>query len=209
MALLSRGKANRFFHNLIRSGRIRCAHLERMQRERAFEEHDFVSGVLGPLFDALAAGDFALVQRMGGLSPSVFRPGHEYEDDHCFAQILFRMSHGPQTDADLPPWLARLAQVGQGEGDARVQVCAALVSRDAEAFADAFDLLLRARQAEIDADVARGEIEEPMVLAQRLVYIEGLALLRLAQARGIATEAEYAFCPSLARLPMTEPCPAL
>lgn len=207
MVLLSKGKADRFHHNLIRSGRVRCAYLERVHREQAFEQHDFVAGILAPLFDAVAAGDFALAQRMASLSPQAFRPGHEYEDDHCYAQIIFRLIQGPQADAGIPPWLARLAELGRGDDDPRVRVCTALLSRDADAFADAFDALLRARQDEIDAGVARGEIEDPVVMTQRLVYIDGLALLRLAQARGIATESEYAFCPSLARRPLVEPCP--
>jgi len=117
--------------------------------------------------------------------------------------------HGPEADGDIPALLARLAEAGGGPDDPRVGVCKALIEADSEGFAQAFHALLLARQGEIDEGVARGEIEELAVVTQRHVYIEGLAMLRLAQARGIATESEYAFCPSLARQPMVEPFPEI
>ena len=40
-------------------------------------------------------------------------------------------------------------------------------------------------------------------MSQRLIYVEGLAVLRLATLQGLMTEANYLFCPSIARL--TEP----
>jgi hypothetical protein len=41
-----------------------------------------------------------------------------------------------------------------------------------------------------------------------LVFVEGLAILRLADQAGFPTEPEYPGCPALARLPSTVPPPA-
>jgi hypothetical protein len=50
-------------------------------------------------------------------------------------------------------------------------------------------------------------VEDVHVFAQRHISIEGLALLRIADRRGIRTESDYLYCPSLARLPASRPCP--
>ena len=50
-------------------------------------------------------------------------------------------------------------------------------------------------------------MEDPEIVAQRQVFVEGLAILRLAERRGLTTQAEYQYCPSLARVPMRTPFP--
>ena len=37
-------------------------------------------------------------------------------------------------------------------------------------------------------------------MSQRLIFVEGLAVLRLATLYGLKTESDYLFCPSIARL---------
>ena len=39
------------------------------------------------------------------------------------------------------------------------------------------------------------------------IELEGLAMLRIAQLRGLKTEPDYLFCPSIARLPIETPFP--
>jgi hypothetical protein len=40
-------------------------------------------------------------------------------------------------------------------------------------------------------------------VAHRRVFIEGIALLNLAERLGIAVEADYPMCPSLSRIPVS------
>jgi hypothetical protein len=60
---------------------------------------------------------------------------------------------------------------------------------------------LTERELEIEADRKRGQPEEYWVIAERRVFIEGLALLRLAGLLGMRTQAAYAMCPAPARGP--------
>jgi hypothetical protein len=207
MVLLSKGKVDRFQHNLIRSGRVRLSYLNRIAREGALDDHEHVASVCEPLFDAIAAGDGALAQQLARAAPSAFRPGHEYEDDFCYAQVIHGLLLGGQAQADIAMHVQKMAAYLDGRADARLGLCQALMGTDAQAFEQAFADFLSARAQAIDEDVARGQIEEPDVLAQRLVYVEGLAMLRLAQARGFKTEREYVFCPSLARQALIAPLP--
>ena len=44
-------------------------------------------------------------------------------------------------------------------------------------------------------------------MAERQVYVEGLAMLRIADRLGLKTQGEYLYCPSLARVSMQKPFP--
>ena len=206
MLLLSHGKVDRFHHNLIRSGRLRLSYLRRAAAEDP-EEHNYVSAVSEPLFDAITAGDLALALQIANAVPAHFRAGHEYEDEHCFAQAVGHLVRGRGSEGAIAPLLGRIeASVGDPD-DSRILICRALVGQEQADFDDAFDAFLAARTRAITADEARGELAEPPVIARREVYIEGLAMLRLAELRGFRTDPDYLYCPSLARQPMVTPYP--
>ena len=61
------------------------------------------------------------------------------------------------------------------------------------------DLLIDERAAWFRARVGRLAPEDPSFETDRFVFIEGLALVRLAELRGLRVEEEYLFLPSLAR----------
>jgi hypothetical protein len=203
--LLGSGKINGFCHNLIRSALVRRQYLQRIMDAGLLEDHFRGSSRYLPLCDAIAAGDFPLGQNIVDLSPSNFLLGHEYEDDYCYSQILNGLATGRnERGREL---LAQFERYLEGAANARYSVAKALLERDQPAFDAAFPQLLAARENEIAADIERGQIESPHILAFRRVFVEGLAVLRLAERAGLATEDEYLFCPSLARAPMTEPFP--
>jgi hypothetical protein len=203
--LLADGRSNSFYHNLHRSGLVRQRYLARCLEEGAMEDHFRSSGRYFPLFDTIAAGNFALAGQIIELSPASFMSGHEYEDDYCYARIVHNLVTGHSGGSvDL---LARFARYLEGSQNGRFLVAKALVERDQAGFHPAFEQLLSDRELEIAANIKRGQIESPQVIAQRRIFVEGLAILRLAERAGIKTEEEYLFCPSIARIPMTEPFP--
>jgi hypothetical protein len=148
-----------------------------------------------------------LVADIERLTPADFRPPDEYEDDYCYAQIVQRLCRETVPEEELPPLLERFRRYLDGDDNPRLPVCEALVARDERQFAEAFDDFLTGFEARIQKDIARGQLEDVHVLAQRHVSVEGLAILRLATRRGIPTEREYLYCPSLARRPASYPCP--
>jgi hypothetical protein len=209
MRLLDEASINGFCHNLVRSAVARVTFLERCLKENGTGDRHFCAGRTEPLLDAIAAGDFARAVHLDALTPDAFRPGVEYEDDFCFAKLLGQLACDRPDPARCAAWVAQWEAYLEGADDARLPVIQALLADDAAAFAEAFEERLVEREAEIDADKERGQQEEPKVVALRLVFVEGVALLRLADKRGLATEPEYRMCPSLARIPMSRPFPGL
>ena len=82
-----------------------------------------------------------------------------------------------------------------------------MARRDQAAFEEAFETLLAQRTRRIEAEKTRKKIEEPATIAERQIYVEGLALLQIAGRLKFATQPEYLYCPSLARVPMQRPFP--
>ena len=207
--LLTEGKTDSFLHNLMRSGRTRETYLLRMQAAGVSDDHHQVSGRFRPLLDAIAADDLERARRIAQLVPSQFRPGHEYEDDYCYAQLIQRLLADEVPVDECEALMERFAAWLDGQPSARLDVCRALVAADQAAFDEAFEALLVAHEQAIEADRERGKHEDDSVIAERQVSVEALAILRLAGRRGLVTADDYRYCPSLARVPMTTPFPAV
>lgn len=201
--LLSRGDVERFAHNLVRSGRCRVSYLQRARAEGG-DRHQ-ASARIDAFHDAVAAADFALARQIAVLSPSDWREGFEYEDDHCCAQLSFTVIAVAADVARTQALFERWEQALDGRPDARLPVLRALIQRDADGFGPAFEALTQARAAQIAAEQARARIEEPGLLAGWEIWIEGLALLRMATQLKLPTQDEYRFCPSLARQVSRQP----
>jgi len=207
MVLLSTGDSDTFFHNLIRSGRCRIAYLRRLRSEGITRAHHQASGRVGPFLDAVAAADFTSAREIVALSPTDWLQGHEYEDDFCYAQMVHRLIIVPTDLTRLESYFSRFEQVVDGQSDARLDVCRAIAHRDQLAFDEAFEALIAQRTRQIEAEKDRKKIEESMMMANRQIYVEGLALLQIATRLNLVTQSEYLYCPSLARVAMQRPFP--
>jgi len=205
IALVTGADTDTFLHNLIRSGGVREHYLARWQAAGRDDDHDLAASRLDGWFDAVAGGDRDLALRIAARSPTDWRPSREYEDDFAYAMLLFALLRGERAAAQAA--LDRLEAALDGAPAPRPAVARALLARDPDAFAQAFEALLQARDDEIAAAIGRGQMDDAVVVPARLVFVEGLALLRLAAMTGIATAPEYRLCPSLARLPMRTPYP--
>ena len=178
-----------------------------MQESERLDDHHRCSGRYETLLDSIAAGELELARRIVSLSPKEWRKEHEYEDDYCYAQVLSRFVQVVPPGEEILQIFDQFEAYLSGESNARFVLCQAMLAGDQDTFDEAFDALLDEQEAKIEADIVRGELEEPQVIAQRQVFVEGLAILRLAEKLGLTTQPEYKYCPSLARVPMQEPFP--
>ena len=210
MQLLTEGNTDLFLHNLMRSGRSRETYLQRLKDAGVSADFDQVSGRFSPLLDAIAANDLDRARRIASLSPSDFRSGYEYEDDYCYGQLLrLLLADVDPSESELITLFERYERWLDGEASPRLAVCMALAQRNQRDFDTALDDLLLFFELSIQADKERGRHEDDCVIAERQVCVEALAILRLAGLRNLTTAEEYRYCPSLARVPMQRPFPAI
>ena len=205
LALLAKGDSELFHHNLIRSGRVRAAYLLRLQELNITSDHHRASGRCQAFLDAVAAGAFDLGESIAQLSPADWQEGHEYPDDYCYAQLVQRLARPDASGEEMEQFFSRLELYLEGQASSRLDVCRALAARDQASFESSFEALLDEREATIFAAKDQGQLEELEVIAARLIFVEGLAILRIAERRGLTTQTEYRLCPSVARAPMRAP----
>ena len=130
------------------------------------------------------------------------RLGQAREDDYWYAAMLHELCKPSPDETSLASMMENLQRALDGLETVRLDGMRAIVGRDQGSFDDAFQALLAHRSEEIAIDKARGILGDAAVIAERQVFIEGLAILRLASRRGLTSDEEYLYCPSLARVPM-------
>lgn len=203
--ILLDGDRDRFFHTLRHSAQVRSYYLQRVAKADSQGDPFFAVSNGPAFFDALAARDFHLAAEIAALSPGHWQSESEYEDDFCFYKFFHLLASGTSNDDTLKQLVVRFEEVIQGEDSARLAVCQALLDRDQDAFDSAIEALLDERSAQIDADNDRFFTDEIVFYAKRCIYVEGLAVLNVADHLGLATREEYRYCPHLCRLPMQTP----
>ncbi len=188
--------ANRegFSSDLVMSGQARRAWLDRCARSR-YADYFLALSRSGSMLDAVAAEDWALAGEIFKLSPSAWRQGDEYEDDYCYQRFLgLHLTGGAEEEALVG--LERAAE----RGDGRVAFCRVLHHKDATQFEAAFQRMLERRASDIVADKQLADEDLSTAIGTQ-VFVEGIALLKLARRAGLSLAAEYPGCPSLALLP--------
>ncbi len=183
-----------FAEDLTRSGQARRGFLSRCA-ERGYQDYHLALSRSPSLLDTIAADNFALAGELLQGSPTDWRDGEEYEEDFCYHRFL-----GLLASSAPPPLLSkhldRFAGVQQDD-ETRLAVCRALLDADSAQFALAFEDLLSLREAEVHEDRGLAEEDLGVALGSR-VFIEGLAVLKLARRRGLPVEDAYRMCPLLA-----------
>jgi hypothetical protein len=192
-SLLLTGRSKHFFYFLPQSG-------------RAFAHYLANAGAAGlrlslyaPFFDAVGAGDFEGAADIARRSRRTWAQGEEYEEDFLFVDFLMRhfFLDAPMTECE--DLLARYERALQGAEDVRLALCTALLQGDSEAFNAALAQYLAERKASQDERRETSVLSEEEKATWAHVSIEALALVRLAERKGLETEEEYLFIPSIAR----------
>jgi hypothetical protein len=207
--LLLYADVDRFYENLVRAGHTRRHFLLLCQRQGLTVHPHLAISRWDAFLAVVAAGDFPLARDLALGSTDQWVKDGEYEDDFCYRLFLHDLiAPSDETrQARMPATLKRWRQWLAGQDCPRLAVCEALLARDATAFTQAFDDRLAQRQAQVQKQsrmiIAADITFEPMAR----VFIEGLALLRIAGRLGLPTRVDYPLCPAVARGRATQPFP--
>lgn len=192
--------------SLLLTGRSKHFSFFLPQSGRAFSHYLAHAGAAGPrlslyapFFDAVGAGDFEGAADIARRSRGSWAQGEEYEEDFLFVAFLMRHFFLEAPVAECEDLLARYERALQGAEDLRLDLCRALLQGDSEAFNDALTRYLEDRKTTQDKRSETTVLSEEEKATWAHVSIEALALVRLAERKGLETEEEYLFVPSIAR----------
>ncbi len=202
-AVLFEGDTDTFCTTLLKSGVVRRYYLKRcVEEDPRLRDPYRATGNGSALFDVLAARGFGLAREIAALSPGDWWEGEEYGEDFHYLNFFHRLLNDGADDPVVLAEIDLLEGVLEGTEDGKLGTCRALSKKDQRAFDEAFELLLDARTSEIEnAEEAYTPYDALAEQVRSQVYIEGLAILNVADWLGLKTEEEYRLCPVIARLP--------
>lgn len=150
-----------------------------------------------PFLDAVAGGYWEAARSIADACASwAWKPEVEYREDALYLQTLMAVLRDADDRGAL---LDEYEEALAGVADDRLPVLRALVAGDAEGFRAAFATLGRARETRIDEAVDRGVLTDETEAWIRPFYLEGAALLRLADRVGIETGRHHPGVPETVR----------
>jgi len=158
-----------------------------------------------PLLAALAAGHFELAHALATAPTAERLEGAEYDDEYLWASLLRLLARQPPAEAaTVTPLLTRLRKANKKEYGHRCDLVLALLANDRDSFAQAFEKARLDYELATEKRAANFATPVTSFAPHRFLWLEGLALLRLAERAGFVLEdADYKYCPPLARVPMT------
>lgn len=190
-----------FFHFLIHGALTRKYYLARCLKENGLDQPERRANLLDPFFEAVAANQLGLAGEIASMSATVCLEDFEHPSDFEYARVAHALiAPGDAGREDLRRALTVYEEVLEGRPDVRLDVCAALAHGDPKGFAEAFPLLIEDHERQMDALQDSIRSNDSTYAPNCFVFVEGLALLRIADRAGLSTLREYSRCPGLARI---------
>jgi hypothetical protein len=204
--LLGRKDADTFFLCLHRAADLYLQLLELPGSKRDSDPYYLARGRAEPLVDALALGDVKLALRIDARADTELHEGMEYEEDFWFLTLLPQLASPEALAPELQGQLEQLEQSLRGVAYPRYDVLRAIAEGDSKGFERGLKALTEAWTAELRRSNS-DELGNPYALAtEAKVFVEGVALVRVARARGLRTREKYRLIPPAA---LAEPRVAL
>lgn len=154
-----------------------------------------------PLLGAMVANHWELAQALACTSGTAWQEDEEYEDDFTWALLLQEWLVSSGEGPRLKTLEARVEEIGDDFCKERLSVLRRLRARDAESFLSAFERARGLHQETTERMATLSTIPVAEFAPHRYVWLEGLALLRLAERAGLQVRGPFLYCPPLARLP--------
>ena len=159
---------------------------------------DVITSKAAPFFDAIACKDLGTARMIAERLPRNWNREEEYEDDFLYVFFLMKSFFLDGTEQENGDIVDRYGKLLEGASEVRLDLCQALLRKDNIAFEEAVHSLILQQADILRQRLNRGEIIDEEWAVEGQFFVEGLALIRLAELRGFTTERNYRFIPSLA-----------
>lgn len=208
--LLLEADTDYFFHQLFKSGQAYLSFLSLSRKGPVKDKYYLCTGRAEALWDTVAANDVETAKKIASLSRNAWDNENEYEDEFCYFYFLMRLlTVDENSESQLDLILERYENALQGVDSYRLDMCQALLKRNGKKFHSSLERLIEKRNEEIQQERVSGLPSDPEILeTEAHIFIEGIALVRLAKLRGIEVREEYKSIPCLAMASMESPFPS-
>jgi hypothetical protein len=193
--VLLRGLTESLFPELGKSGRAFLFFLQNRGDDLK------ATGLSAPFFDAVCANDLACARDIATHSRQTWNPDLEYEDDFLFVWFLMQLFFLNASADDCRQILARhLGATGQDDNP-QYRLSLALLNSEEAVFRDGLVAYLQAEKAAYRQLERSGQLEEEVLATEPYLSVPGLALIRLAELRGIRVPERQKGISTVARRP--------
>jgi hypothetical protein len=149
-----------------------------------------------PYFDMLAAGDIATARRIEAIAPRTWEREHEFEDEFLYMRFLMDLVSSNSSPIDRDPMIERMQKLPD-LSPGKLAICEALHAAEDQAFEEAMELMLEERAEDVaEARSLPIPSEAYFLETEAFIFVEGIAIVRLARLIGIRTHHEYPGIPS-------------
>jgi len=204
LRLLSKANKKEFASSLAKSAQAWIYFMGLIKQGRNFED-EFNCGIRYiSLFDALSCGIIKYAVAIAKSYPNKHTSDYEYEDDFLFYQFISQLTLLSQDEKhkDLKEILARWKEVLQGDPCCFYNICEALQHNDKDAFSNALIEIIQERNEKFENWKISPSYIEEVVASSQHIYVNGLALLRLAELLNIDISEEFESLPNISRVPI-------
>ena len=177
-----------FFASLFKSAQAYLSLLRRVDGNTVVDRYHLCASRAWPFFDALAANDFDTARRMVPLCASTWAREDEYEDDFLYMKFLFDMLRTGAKSEQAIATVERFQAMAQAQAPARLGLCEALLAGNERKLETAWADLLHERSQELARERGNPSADPEMLRTEAHVFIEGVALLRLAASLGMRVQ---------------------
>ncbi|MCP3168177.1 hypothetical protein [Myxococcus qinghaiensis] len=192
-----------FQHSLFESARRYDWLLDQRAAHPRLDTYYLCKSRAQPLLDALALNQLPLAHAIAAKLDTPWARRMEPEEDFRYFDLL----SGPLLERQ--PDEVRLAAFERclEQPSARFDALTALMHQDADAFWKALKVLTREWEEDIEADRRQDSLDAYFAMTEASIFVEGLALVRLAGLWDIPARSRLPFMPAEAFQPSSEPFP--
>lgn len=196
--LLTLADRTGFFASLTQSARCRVELLRMAAQSAQVPARFGTLSAVGPLLDAVAAAADGLAAEIVTFSTTPFLEYEELREDHDYARLLQWLVSRQGRLEEGAARLSSCMQTLDGDPPPRLLLCKAILDRDQRAFDRSVEDAIAERAAHFDRKARSLSVKDEAYETDRFLFVEGLALVRLAAAAGLTVQREYRFMPGLA-----------
>lgn len=183
----------KFIMALHKSGQVYSVFL------RQANDAEKITSKAGPFFDAIASGDSATAKEITINARKTWHKDVEYKDDFLYIFFLMKLFYLGYAENECESIL-KVYESMLVEDDPRLEYCQGLLHKDSEKCNESLRDILTNYESHYN-ELIRSESSLPEETAtEGKLCVEGLALIKLAEIRGMSLDSDYLYIPSTARL---------